>query len=125
MSGQAKQAPGQTQQRQGQNESQPPRGSGGKPFLILGGVVLAGFLAWQAVTPGKPSTPAGLEKVEVKPDDDSPSCIAFAPEKAKMLIPGPESRIQYFGPGNRGGECQPGTTGFVPAGFAAKLNYKW
>ena len=127
MSGQAKQAPGQQQQRSpGPIHDPATRGSGGKPLMILGGVVLAGLLAWSAIPSGKTDpTPAGLEKVEVKPDDDRPSCIAFAPEKARMLIPGPESRIQYFGPGNRAGECPAGTTGFVPAGFAAKLDYKW
>lgn len=128
MSGRAKQAPGQQQQQRNPGPIHDPttRGSGGKPLLILGGVVLAGVLAWSVIPSGKPNTPAvGLEKVEVKRDDGGPSCIVFAPEKARLLVPGPESRIQYFGPGSRDGECPAGATGFVPASFAAKLNYKW
>lgn len=127
MSGRVQQSPGQ-QRNPGPVHDPNIRGnSGGKPLLILGGLVLAGVLAWSAIPSSKPSdpTPASAEKIQVKTDDDRPACLAFAPERARMLIPGAEARIQYFGPGNRAGECQPGTTGFVPASFAARLNYKW
>lgn len=128
--------PSRAQQPPGQQRNLGPvhdpsfrgRKSGGKPLLILGGVILAGVLAWSALPSSKPTsdpTPAAAEKIQVRTDDDRPACLAFAPERARLLVPGPESRIQYFGPGNRAGECAPGTTGLVPASFAARLNYQW